>query len=170
VEMQERDTGALRELLRDPFSSVTMHRPLMQLRAATHFTGANLHGMLLGPHALFLTFCWPPQQRLLDEVDLSAPLKTMLLSQPFPLTQFMSGIKISLGSSLTAANICIELEEWKHGEDSRNAVWPLPAKFKLQFAPQPGPEHLSARPGLTCPPAATAEARSKITNNSFSSV
>lgn len=59
-----------------------------------------------GTCALFLTFCWPPQQRLWDRVGLGAHHETILLAQPFPLTQFMPGIRISLGSSLTAANIC----------------------------------------------------------------
>lgn len=59
-----------------------------------------------GTCALFLTFCWPPQQRLQDRVGLGAHHETILLAQPFPLTQFMPGIRISLGSSLTAANIC----------------------------------------------------------------
>lgn len=51
-------------------------------------------------NALFLTFCWPPQQRLLDRVHLGALYKTIPLAQPFPLTQFMPRTKISLGSSL----------------------------------------------------------------------
>lgn len=121
-----------------------------------------------GTRALFLTFCWPPQQRLLDRVDLDAHGETILLAQPFPQSQFMPGINISLGNSLTAANICIELEEREHGEDWGNAAWPVPAELKLYLVPQPGPQPLSSRPGLTRPPAATAEARSTITNNSFS--
>lgn len=68
------------------------------------------------PGTPFPTFCWPPQQKLLDKVDRGAHRETILLAQPFPPTQFMPGIKISLGSSLTTANICIELEEQGHGE------------------------------------------------------
>lgn len=52
------------------------------------------------PHLL------PPQQRLLDKADLAAHCETTLPAQPFPLTQFMPGIKTSLGSPLTAASIC----------------------------------------------------------------
>lgn len=95
-------------------------------------------------------FCWPPWQRLPDRADLGAHHETILPAQPFPLTQFMLGIKISLGSSLTAANICIELEEREDGEDWGNAARPLPAKLKLQLAPQPGPEHLSSHLPSSC--------------------
>lgn len=112
-----------------------------------------------GTRAPILTLSWPLQRLL---VDLGAHRKTILLAKPFPLTQFMPGIKISPSGSLTAANICIELEEREHGEDRGNAPRPSPAKLKLQLVPQPGPEHLSSRPGLTCPPAATAKARSTV--------
>lgn len=112
-----------------------------------------------GTRDLILTLRWPLQRLLMD---LGAHRETILLAKPFPLTQFMPGIKISPSSSLTAANICIELEEQEHGEDWGNTARPLPAKLKLQLVPQPGPEHLSSHPGLTCPPAATAEARSTV--------
>lgn len=90
-----------------------------------------------------------------------------LFSWPFPLIQFMPGIKISPGSSLTAANICIELEEREHREDWGNAM-AITSQIKAAVVPQPGPEDLSSQPGLTCPPATIAEARSTISNNSFS--
>lgn len=130
-DMQGGDTGAPQELLWDPFSSVrtgiiaagTQEQPKTSSipeAAAPPAPGASLlpKSQLLGsqrvkeqlqgcsrdlypvPHLL------PPQQTLLDKVDLAAHCKTTLPAQPFPLIQFMPGIKTSLGSPLTAANIC----------------------------------------------------------------
>lgn len=111
------------------------------------------------PHLL------PPQQRLLDKVDLAAHCETTLPAQPFSLIQFMPQIKMSLGSPPTAANICRELDEGERGEEQGGCT-AISRQSQAAACSQPAPALLSSPLARSQLPAAATAERSTVPTNS----
>lgn len=158
------DAGAPQERLCDPFSSNRMHRCLSQLCATKHPPGTPRDAP--GTCGQFLTVCWQWLQRLLGRVDLSVHCKTIFLA--FPSNSVQARNKNLPGQ---LSNCCKYLHRARRTRAQRRlgkCYMAITSQIKAAAVPQPGPEHLSSQRGLTRPPATTAEARSTISNNSFS--